>query len=803
MGNRLRIGLIGPGLAHHDFRPVVEGAARAVGTGDNRLLVFGARRSLRGTVLRSEVFSEQAVVTDFVDPKVVDGIIVFVPGLMPSQSEAGIVDFVRGLGVPTVLIGVEADGLPSVTVDFAEGFRRMLTHVVEVHGVRRIAGIVGSSGLPEDSARLDALRSAARSIGTDLMEIDSETSRGRSSTVADVLDALLTRGPSAPDAVFCESDGVAVVVIDELAKRGIRVPDDMIVVGFGDTRDSERSDLPITTLRYDYGAVGAAAVSLCVDCVLDGASESLSLELIPVYRRSCGCSPWAADELRDSSVASRPEFSSAVRAIDAAVESGDVERLRRDLERLTATSDFPGEELLYRAIDESRIGPTIDLTKSRDVSIRAIVEMVAANTAYRRERKHRMIEDTLVSDEMMLGRRLDELVDTEHFPRTLKTVLTHLGVADYRILRITGGSTAAIISASDDDPTRTVADGPESLIDLMAEVGRSGGSDTILSIVPLPFNADTLGYAFFDLKPEYAHITDTLASSLGSFLNRLRLVDMLDRTEAARRTAYLKQVETQKQLVQSQRLASLGRLVANVAHQLNTPLGIAVTAVSHLRTIVQRMTRSTAASGCCPDDGETCANLVGLIENSVRRTADIVAKFGSIAPLIDTADRPETNVREIVDTVFASLRTELESAGILVDIDIPRPIRFCIPPDSLERILFALVSNSLEHAFDECRNRGIKIRVVATDDGAEIEYSDSGGGVDETILSELFEPFFTTKRAEGNLGLGLHAVYNMVTGVFKGTVRAQSPPGQGLTIRIGLPKDAVRIEAAPDRGDPD
>ena len=790
MDSTRRIGIIGPEMMHGAFHTIVRGAVSATVDGNPRILVYSSGRSLQGVVLRSNTFNEMEVVTRFADPEVVDAIAVYVPGLMPQMSESAISRFVLGLPVPVVAVGIEINGVASVSFDFAGAMDRIVEHIVKVHGSRRIVYIGESAGNPYGPEKFAGFQSAALKAGVEAMEDRITIDYANPESAEYALDLVMDRDGGRADAILCESDGLAFQVIGELHKRGIHVPGDMIVVGFGDLPVSRLSTPSITTIRQDLHALGKKAVQLCLDS-LDGGGESLILDLPPIFRRSCGCDPWLAPRETNPALLKQPEYRSALDAINAAVDTGDTGRLRRTLTALAAEVDDGANNLFRQALDLSQAGPVCESATQDTELIRTIVEMAANRTDVQTERNLRLVTNDLTRDAIGLVRKLDRVVDIQQFRRTAHLIFGNLGIVDHRVLRIAGPKTAAVVSSSEGLPHRSVISGLDNLAEIVQEMRDLTHSGAVTTVIPLPFNADILGYAVVNLFSEHAHTVDSLASSLGSLLNRLRLLEVLDESEAARREAFRRQVEAQDQLVQNERLASLGRLVANVAHQMNTPIGVATTALSHLRLSLEDILKTKEESACEQENLEEFLTALSLIESSVRRSADIVARFGSIVPISEEPGQSEIEFGRTVEVVLASLRSELRSSEIQVVVDIPRPIFLSVPANSLERILFALVSNSIDHAFENCRDRRISIRVTGDDHGALIEYSDNGNGVDAAILPEIFEPFSTTKRVNGKLGLGLHAVHNLVTGTLRGTVKAESRPGQGLAVEIILPSEAV------------
>lgn len=248
---------------------------------------------------------------------------------------------------------------------------------------------------------------------------------------------------------------------------------------------------------------------------------------------------------------------------------------------------------------------------------------------------------------------------------------------------------------------------------------------------------------------------------------------------------------TQAELVQTEKMASLGRLVAGVAHEVNTPLGICLTGVTHLSDEYRRfeaLYRSNKASdkdlgSLLEDIGEASA----LIESNLRRAADLVASFKTIA-VDQTSDLVRSlDLTTYLDEVMASLRPLMRKTPFTVRVQCPPSLQVVTRAGALAQILTNLVNNALLHGLAD-RTSG-EIQVVVTDGPwVLLEFWDGGIGMPADHLEKLFEPFFTTRRGQGGSGLGAHLVFNLVTQSLRGKVSASSSPERGLHYRISFPK---------------
>jgi len=267
--------------------------------------------------------------------------------------------------------------------------------------------------------------------------------------------------------------------------------------------------------------------------------------------------------------------------------------------------------------------------------------------------------------------------------------------------------------------------------------------------------------------------------------------DHLEKQNAALEEAMGALQEAQSELVRQEKLASLGRLVAGVAHEINTPLGICVTATSHLVQEL-KLTREELAAGEMTE--ETLAQFFDIIDQSLRimttntqRAAALVRSFKQVAVDQSSDDIRSFNLKTYLNEVLLSLQPKLKGRPVKVEVSCPPELMLESFPGAVSQIVTNMVMNSLVHGYEH--EQPGKITIAARQDGASVvfDYGDDGAGMDKATLGQLFDPFFTTKRGQGGSGLGAHILFNLVTGPLGGTVKVESKPGEGLQYHLRFP----------------
>jgi signal transduction histidine kinase len=261
-------------------------------------------------------------------------------------------------------------------------------------------------------------------------------------------------------------------------------------------------------------------------------------------------------------------------------------------------------------------------------------------------------------------------------------------------------------------------------------------------------------------------------------------------------------VQTRNELLQSEKMASLGRLVAGFAHEINTPIGVAVGAASTLNEI------ATQVNALLQHEEVDEQELLSLLESvdeaadltlsNLRRAVRLVSSFKRTAVDQSSETARLFDVHETVEDVNNSLYNKFKNTSIQITVDCPAPLTLYGFPGALDQILTNLMMNSYVHAFDDGKREGqiyIETRLIK-DSKLRIVYSDTGKGMNQEALNNIFEPFFTTRRGKGGTGLGMYICYNLITSQLSGTITCQSELGKGTVFTIEYPVHAsVPVES--------
>jgi signal transduction histidine kinase len=259
--------------------------------------------------------------------------------------------------------------------------------------------------------------------------------------------------------------------------------------------------------------------------------------------------------------------------------------------------------------------------------------------------------------------------------------------------------------------------------------------------------------------------------------------------------------QAQASLITSEKLASLGALVAGIAHELNTPIGNSLLTATALADMVTAFEKSYAGGGIkrsaleahMADTRLAC----DIMASSLSRAADLITSFKQVS-VDQTSDmRRRFYLGHVVRDTVATYAAQLRRANCVIEVDVPPLLALDSYPGGLGQVLSNLINNALMHAFEDSAAPKIVISAREIEQGQlMLNFSDDGVGMTPKTLHQVFDPFFTTKMGKGGSGLGMNIVYNVVTGMLGGSIGIASTPGNGTSVTIMMPKDAPRQQVA-------
>ncbi len=250
--------------------------------------------------------------------------------------------------------------------------------------------------------------------------------------------------------------------------------------------------------------------------------------------------------------------------------------------------------------------------------------------------------------------------------------------------------------------------------------------------------------------------------------------------------------QAQEQLIEAEKMAALASLVAGIAHEINTPIGICITSTSVLSDACLQFFNLQEDKKLTLSDfqrfKQTCGESLKLIAGNLEKTDYLVQSFKRVSVQQTTDDATECNLGELLRQLIEIRASQLNESQITVNLNCTDRVSIYSHYRSLELLFDQLLENSIKHGFAHGNGGTITITIEPNATGVNILYCDNGSGLSQQGREKLFEPFYTTERGQGHLGLGMHIIYNHVSQRLKGSIEIDDSQPQGLAYRISLPR---------------
>jgi signal transduction histidine kinase/ABC-type sugar transport system substrate-binding protein len=746
-----------------------------------------------------------------VSPQLLDGLLV-VSGSTVSSPDAVVALAERFAPMPVVSIAVETPGVTSILVDNEPGLRSVLEHLVDVHDRKRIAFAGDPKGNLEAVIRHRVYREVLESRG---LAYDPTLVAGAgldSYSGMSGMRRILDDG-GRPDAVYAVNDVVAEGVLEVLEERGLRVPEDVALVGYDDSLSAMGMIPPLTTVHQPVTLLGVRAVDALLDLLAgQRVDPRIVVPTFSVIRQSCGCDPISALTDPDRALnmptnrtkSGRPialeqdrygptedRLQELLRALLLDANDGDQGRFRTLLVHVLSDLVRQGRDLLPWQSGMARLRQLALGARGDAEAARRVASLLFEGHLLLTDSVHRASIRALTRTELKVEAMSTTTGDLSGQPDIASMIgrvrdnLPRLGFAACHI---------ALLEPSGDHARLRFS----SILGREEPIGPEGIRYETKNVLPagIPF-ADHPGYFLieplsqeraigllcFEGAPEDALLYISLANQLTTSIVRLEREQELAR-------AYRLLQENHDKLVIAEKMASLGRLTAGIAHEMNTPLGAIRAALVELKGLVAEYRESAGVPAVTPEDHVEIAGEMGkvieLAENAATRAAGFVRsiKLGT-RDLGSRDDQTFDAVRVARDTLLLLEHEASRSGSTIAFSPASATIEIKGPPPRFSQVLTNLVTN----AIDASRPKGggtIDVVLEATAEGLRLSVRDHGTGIGAENLPKIFDPMFTTKPFGEGTGLGLSLVHDIVTVDFGGSVDVESTPGEGTMFTVEL-----------------
>ena len=788
---------------------------------------------------------------DLVSAKKVDGILINSATIFHHLQGAGITEFYEKYAhIPIVSIGVKVGHWPAVLTDNPGGVRKAMLHLLEHHNYRKIAFVGGPVNNLEATIRLNAYRQVLDDFGIayDAKKVVFGTYSTASG--AECLDELLARDLDF-DAVLTANDDMAIGVMNRAQSLGIVVPNDLAVCGFDDIPEAPMLSVPLSTARQPFLKQAQTACQLLIDCIQSGkVHEDIVLNTEFIQRRSCGCLSDAVkqagyvpttviEECKPSEIsvcierlkserekiikkvsdvqtdgpfflksAGTTIFDSLITALET---EGDLAALA-DVDRLFNRAFI--EDFTDFSYWQNTVSMLIEFTKRYLKTNDNCAEIAQAfwqqvrillqETSFYSQSFTKMQADYHIT---MLRQVSGKLVRSFELDKLLKTIKQELPKIDIQACYLClydqtseNRETSRLILAYDESGEIPLPE--DGLVfntrELLPRSVLSFDAPDAHIVEALFFEGEQFGYIFFKTNPQkvvFEELRQQISSAIkGALLTEaVRSLAIEQETHAKALQAALDSLkENQRKMLLSEKMASLGRLTAGIAHEMNTPLATVRMAVMELQSLINEYYQSVDDTEVTPEDHRAIAtdmlSSTELIRKSAERAHGFVQGVKSQTRDLKSAERHVFDVVPVIREAILLLNHTIRKSDCPVNFT-PKGRRLTVfgTEGRLSQVVTNLVVNAID-ASKNRRDRAVEIEATESPENIVITVSDRGEGIDNDTLSKIFDPMFTTKSLAEGTGLGLTIVHDIVHGDFGGTIEVSSKLGEGTVFTIEIPR---------------
>jgi DNA-binding LacI/PurR family transcriptional regulator/signal transduction histidine kinase len=779
---------------------------------------------------------------DLATDNCVDGLIVnSILGNFVSMEELR--GFFAGYGpLPIVCLGKEIPGVTAILVDNEKGMRDAVAHLIEKHACRNIAFIRGPEGNFEAEVRYRAYVAVLSEHG--ILPDPSLVAPGNflHAAGADAIRLLLDERKVCFEAVVAANDDMALGALEALQARGIHVPQQVAIAGFDDITNAKATTPSLTTVWQPlYGQVKQAAEELFALWAGLHAPECVFLSTELFVRQSCGClDPVVAaaaagpiapmDELKakqpvisvDSMLAGMPELLSPSEAepgrgwgrrlctafaaeLNNHAPGGFLPALDTIAREVAATG---GEIwMLQDAISGLRrhtlpcLGGEI-LQRAEDLWQQARVAVGLAA----QQRQARLSSQTVRQADAL--QKMEEVLavtfDMELLMNVLAEGLPQLGIPSCYLSLYEDSGPSEHHEPVPEWCRLMLAYNEKGRIPLELQGrrfrSRDLAPDGLLSqdrpfnyvLQPLYFKQNPLGFIIFEVGPQDGRIYEMLRTQISSALQSASLVRQVESHSLELENAYKTLKSQQQMLLVVEKMASLGRLTAGIAHEMNTPLAAVRSALNTLDALAREYQSSIEdATVTAENHGEIAQEMLQTISLAVKaaeKAAGFVRGIKSQTRDLSAKEYVHFNAVPIIDEALLLLGHNLREKKCNINFDRSGDkIELYGSPLRLAQIVTNLVNNAIDASLAN-KSGLIVLRLIEHEQEVALQVCDQGCGIAEDALSRIFDPMFTTKSFGQSTGLGLTIVHDIMTGEFGGSIEVATQVHQGTTFTLHFPR---------------
>jgi len=775
-----------------------------------------------------------------------DGIIIFAGSIFNFVTKEKYLDFLNQYKHQKYIsMDFEVENHPYILIDNFNAMRKETEHFIVEHGKKRIAFITGK---PSSQIAVDRLNGYLQALSdhkipydeTLVVEGDFVSISGQKAVIE-----LIDKRCAKFDAIIASNDEMIMGAINELKKRKIKIPEDCAIAGCDNFEHVKFHNPPITSIHIPLDEQIECAFALLQDYI---ETDTISHEIMNtklIARKTCGCqySPIIMKNGRnkEKNLSTNQDLIELIRSfndIHPGVEKiflNNIEQLHEALVNdIGSCNDtlssfetlfiqimqnfFKDSQELFSVQKILSVFELMAFYKDKEKKMESVIgetfrklqvycgNFFKCNTMGNNQDIIRFILNSVsIYSDIVPNEDIDQLVFSIFRTCVSVNINTgHIAIFDHE----TGKDrTRLLLSFKDREIIKTDTHKVYSADNLLEYVESHRGNRIIMAL-PLTCQNENYGVAFFEENDLNPAIFENLRSQISSALKGsnqfyeqaliekelYRTVDTLEKRRNELQTRLEELNLAQRNVIEKEKNAALGNMVAGISHEINTPLGICITSASHLLERSRNLLRIYKEGSLKKNDFEahlsTVKETTRIIMDNLNRAVQIISSFKQLAVDQSSNRQRKFNIKECIDDVLITLNPIFKKKAISISVNCPDTIRANNYPGALSKALSELINNSLDHGLsdkNEADPGEIIITVTKKNDNAVIDYSDNGKGIPEEVLKNFFQPFVTTRRTENRLGLGLTIIHSAITRDMNGNVTYTPRQNSGTNFSLSFP----------------
>lgn len=796
MNNLYNICVLSPEIHDTISQEIISGILnRGYSLGVNTTIISAGRVKAKGGNFNNNI----ELYTNVLKNEMFHGIIVLAGHMSNFATKEELVLFLKSLpqNIPLVNLSVKVPGYTSILIDNISPIENIVNHLIVEHKKKRIMFIKGGYGQSEAEDRFSGYKKALEYNNIPLN--DDYVYQGDFTPQKGIMAVkyFLGNGHDQPDAIVCANDDTALGVYAELKRHNIKIGfEGVAVTGFDNIGYTKFMEPCLTTVNQPFNHKGWIAVDTLLSIIKGIKVQDEYFQPKIIYRQSCGCriseDSYNSDrgddfidvltgKLEDIQIEGlEQDISDIADKISKFVKNREYD-FTKDLEEYVTRYRDKGYNLMtlieILKLLNNRFIPLLDRDgvfeyyKQMNIINSHMVNVVSSEKA--REFQN-FNEQNSELDSILI--ELASCMSYESLEESLSRNFFYLGIKELSIV-FKDSTNLYLMELSQKKFTKDNA------------LNRSWKNYCSLYL-PVTSKND-LGYCRFKIMLNSFHIGEVLSFQISRAIYLIELFDSLNDKIKEIEHSYQDLRTTKDLLMENEQLANLGGLVAGFTHEISTPIGVGVTAASHLLDEVKIFNNLFKDNNLKRTDVSNFINqtedIVKIIMNNLNRTSTLINGFKQIS--VDQASdvKRRFELGSYLKEVVHSLSPILKRGRHRVMVDVIEAIYLDSYPGAISQIITNLIQNSIKHGFENIFNGEITVKVREENHYITIYYHDNGCGIDKEKQEIIFNSYYSTKIGYGGSGLGLSIIKKLTIDKLLGTISCTGEESEGASFIITLP----------------